>query len=74
MDVFACFPGGEVLTLNGDVSPEDLVEFPGFADVCVVFRGGVLLAGAGPVVLRSWGEATPVEDVESAYLQLAFGF
>lgn len=72
----ACFPGGDVFTERGEVSPELfdvivtlLLEF----EVWLLVKGGVLLVGA-PVVLKSCGEATPVEEVESAYLQLAEGF
>jgi hypothetical protein len=65
----AAFPGGEVLTERGDVRPELLVAV---LVLCAVESGGVLLVGA-PLVLRSCGEATPVEEVESAYLQLAEG-
>lgn len=74
-EAFVCFPCGEVLTDKGDVSPEDFVAFPWLTVVVwLLFKGGLLRVGAGPVVLRSWGDATPVDEVESAYLQLAVGF
>lgn len=72
-EAFTCFPGGVVLTLKGDVNPVAFVELAVDVEV-LLFNGGVFLVGAGPVVLRSCGEATPVEEVESAYLQLADGF
>lgn len=75
-DVFACFPGGDVFTDNGDVRPDVLdvtVALLLFALGGCALRGGLLRVGAPPVVLRSCGEATLVEDVESAYLQLAAG-
>lgn len=74
-DALVCLPGGEVLTLRGDVRPEVLVALPLFVLLLTgfLFNGG-LQAGAGPVVDRSCGDATPVEDVESAYLQEAAGF
>lgn len=65
---------GEVLTDNGDVNPEDLFDVMVALLLfdCVFARGGVARLG-GAFVLRSCGLATPVEDVESAYLQLADG-
>lgn len=70
----ACLPGGDVLTDKGDVNPE-LFEVTLLLEleVGLLDKGGVLLVGA-PVVLKSCGLATPVEEVESAYLQLAEGF
>ena len=64
VEAAAGFPGGEVLTESGDV-------FEVAAPLWLLGSGGVDLAGA--LVLRSWGDATPVEAVESAYLQLAEG-
>lgn len=75
VEELACLVDVDVFTDNGDVRPVDfevmvtLLEF----DVELLVNGGVFLVGA-PVVLKSWGEATLVEDVESAYLQLAVGF
>lgn len=73
-EVVVCLPAGDVLTDKGDVKPVVLVIVTLLLLLaCGVDNGGVLLVGA-PEVLRSWGDATPVEDVESAYLQLADGF
>lgn len=72
--VVVCLPAGEVLTDKGEVRPEVFVIVTLLLlFACVVAKGGVLLVGA-PEVLKSCGDATPVEDVESAYLQLADGF
>lgn len=71
--VVVCLPAGDVLTDSGDVRPEVFVIVTLLLLLdCVVFedKGGVLRVGA-PEVLKSCGEATPVDDVESAYLQLA---
>lgn len=74
-DALVCLPAGDVLTLSGDVRPEVLVALPVFVLLFpgLLFSAG-LRAGAGPVVDKSCGDATPVEDVESAYLQEAAGF
>lgn len=72
-DVVVCLPCGEVLTDRGDVSPVAFEVIVTLLPAWVLESGGVLLVG-GPVVLRSWGDDTPVDDVESAYLQLAAGF
>lgn len=80
----AALPCGEVLTDSGDVRPvffaviETLLLPVGLLVCWGLFdpKGVVLRTGGGPPldVLRSCGEATPVEEVESAYLQLAAGF
>lgn len=74
-DELAGFACGEVLTESGDVNPElfELIVLLFVAWLLLVI-GGVLLAGAAPVVLRSCGEATPVDEVETSYLQLALEF
>lgn len=73
-EALACLPCGEVLTDNGDVLDVTVALLLVPLDVWVLFSGGLLRVGPPPVVLRSWGDATLVEDVESAYLQLADGF
>lgn len=73
-EVVVCLPAGDVLTDKGEVNPEVFVIVTLLLlFACAVDRGGVLLVGA-PDVLKSCGDATPAEDVESAYLQLADGF
>lgn len=58
---------------DADAATDDLDELPGgdvrLAPALLVPANGVGLFREVDVV-RSWGDATPVDDVESAYLQL----
>lgn len=65
----AALPCGDVFTDSGDVSPAALAA-TGTLPVELACPLGVELR-AGALVLKSCGEATLVDDAESAYLQLA---
>lgn len=72
-DPVADFPTGDVFTESGDVTPE-LFEVAVALDAPAPLAAWLIASGGVLLVLRSCGEATLVDDVESAYLQLGLGF